>query len=39
MLGAGKNHNLNVSAIKEKSAYVSMFKSVGEGLGSGENGL
>ena len=33
MLGSGKNHNLNVSAIKEKSAYVSMFKSMGDGLG------
>jgi len=34
MLGSGKNLNNNVSAIKEKSSYVSMFTTVGEGLGT-----
>lgn len=36
MLGSGKNHNLNVSAIKEKTAFVSMFSSMGDGLGSSD---
>jgi hypothetical protein len=36
MLGTGKNLNLNVSAIKEKNAFTSIFKSVGDGLGSAE---
>jgi hypothetical protein len=33
MLGLGKNTNLNVSAIKDKGKFVSIFKQVGEGLG------
>jgi len=36
MLGSGKNLNLNVSAIKEKNAFISIFKSVGDGLGGSE---
>jgi hypothetical protein len=36
MLGTGKNINLNVSAIKEKNAFTSIFNSVGDGLGSAE---
>lgn len=36
MLGTGKNRNLNVSAIKEKNSFVSIFKSVGDGLGGAE---
>lgn len=39
MLGHGKNLNLNVSAIKEKNAFASMFKSVGDGLGSSAQGI
>ncbi len=39
MLGTGKNINLNVSAIKEKNAFTSIFNSVGDGLGSAEQGL
>lgn len=34
MLGAGKNLNNNVSAIKDKSAYSGIFKTVGDGLGN-----
>ena len=33
MLGSGKNQNLNLSTIKEKSAFVAIFPTVGEGLG------
>jgi hypothetical protein len=39
MLGSGKNHNLNVSAIKEKTAFVSIFKSMGDGLGQTDSAL
>jgi len=39
MLGTGKNRNLNVSAIKEKNSFVSIFKSVGDGLGGADQSL